>query len=193
MLLEQLFGSKLRAKVLGWFFTHADERFFVRQLQSLLGGDPTNLSRELSRLEKLNILISETEGRQKYFNVNKRAPFYEEMKGLVLKTTGVAGAIKTALERAPGIKHAFIYGSFAKHQEKPESDVDLMIVGKVNSDLLEEAISETEKELGRTINIASYSSKEFREKLKSKNGFIQTVLDGPKIVLIGNESELERS
>ena len=53
---EKLFGSKLRAKVLGWFFTHVDERFFVRQLESLLHQDPTNLSRELARLENLRIL-----------------------------------------------------------------------------------------------------------------------------------------
>jgi len=71
MTIEQLFGSKLRAKLLGWFFTHVDERFFVRQLQSLLSEDPTNLSRELARLEALKILTSETEGRQKYFKVSE--------------------------------------------------------------------------------------------------------------------------
>ena len=64
-MMEKLFGSKLRAKILGWNFTQVDERFFVRQLQSLLTEDSTNLSRELARLESLKILISETEGRQK--------------------------------------------------------------------------------------------------------------------------------
>jgi DNA-binding transcriptional ArsR family regulator len=112
--MERLFGSRLRSKVLGWFFTHVDERFFVRQLESLLNEDPTNLSRELSRLESLKILVSEREGRQKYFRVNKGSPFFEEMKGLILKTAGVAGVIKTALERIGGIKYAFVYGSFAK-------------------------------------------------------------------------------
>jgi predicted nucleotidyltransferase len=193
MTIEQLFGSKLRAKLLGWFFTHVDERFFVRQLHSLLAEDPTNLSRELARLEGLKILTSEAEGRQKYFKVNKHVPFYEEMKGLILKTTGVTGAIRSSLGKIRGVKFAFLYGSFAKNQEKPESDVDLMVVGKVNFDELEEGISESEKQLGRTINITSYSLKEFYEKTRAKDGFIQTVLKGPKIMLIGDENEFKRS
>ena len=190
MSIEQLFGSKLRARLLGWFFTHVDERFFVRQLQSLLAQDPTNLSRELARLESLNVLISEMEGRQKYFKVNKGVPFYEEMKGLILKTIGVAGVIKSALEQIPGIKCAFLYGSFAKNREKPESDVDLMVVGKVTSDLFEEAISDSEKQLGRTINVVSYATAEFRKKAKSRDPFITSVLKGPKVILIGDENEI---
>jgi len=193
MTIEQLFGSKLRAKLLGWFFTHVDERFFVRQLESLLTEDPTNLSRQLARLESLRILTSETEGRQKYFKVNKHVPFYEEMKGLILKTTGVAGVIRYSLGKISGVKFAFLYGSFAKNQENPESDVDLMVVGKFNFDELEETISESEKKLGRAINITSYSLKEFQEKMRTKDGFIQTVLKGPKIMLIGDENEFKRS
>jgi predicted nucleotidyltransferase len=193
MTIEQLFGSKLRAKILGWFFTHVDERFFVRQLQSLLGEDPTNLSRELARLENLRILTSETEGKQKYFKVNKDVPFYEEMKGLILKTSGVAGTVRNSLGKIRGVKFAFLYGSFAKNEEKPESDVDLMVVGKFNFDELEEAISESEKQLGRTINITSYSLQEFHAKTRAKDGFIQTVLKGPRIMLIGDEDEFKRS
>ena len=116
-MMEKLFGSKLRAKILGWFFTHTDERFFVRQLQSLLTEDSTNLSRELARLESLKILISETEGRQKYFKVNKDCPFYEEMKGLVFKTIGVVGTIKKSLEKVP-VTIAFLSFSLISHLMK---------------------------------------------------------------------------
>jgi predicted nucleotidyltransferase len=190
--MERLFGSRLRSKVLGWFFTHVDERFFVRQLKSLLNEDPTNLSRELSRLESLSILVSEREGRQKYFRVNKGSPFFEEMKGLILKTAGVAGVIKTALERIGGIKYAFVYGSFAKNQEKTESDVDLIVIGKANLDEIEDALSKGEGQLGRSINLTFYSTREFREKIESKDSFVRTVLTNPKIMLIGEENEIKR-
>jgi len=190
--MDRLFGSRLRSKVLGWFFTHVDERFFVRQLKSLLNEDPTNLSREMTRLESLKILVSEREGRQKYFRVNKGAPFFEEMKGLILKTTGVVGVIKTALERIVGIKYAFIYGSFARNQEKKESDVDLMVIGKASLDAIEEAISKAEQQLGRQINITFYSTREFREKIKSRDSFMRTVLTNLKIMLIGEENEIKR-
>jgi predicted nucleotidyltransferase len=189
---EKLFGSKLRAKVLGWFFTHVDERFFVRQLESLLKEDSTNLSRELARLESLRILVSEREGRQKYFKVNKSSPIFEEMKGLILKTGGVAGVIKSALEKVEGIKYAFIYGSFARNIEKPESDVDLMVVGKAHLDEIEDILSKIEQQLGRQVNIIFYSSREFREKMNTKDSFIRTVLNSPKIMLIGEENEIRR-
>jgi len=189
-MIEKLFGSKLRAKVLGWFFTHVDERFFVRQLESLLIEDSTNLSRELARLETLRILVSEIEGRQKYFRVNKACPFYEEMKGLVFKTIGVAGAIKESLEKVSRIKFAFIYGSFAKNQENTESDIDLMVIGKEDLDEMEEMISQVEKQLRRTINMTSYTLKEFREKVRLKDPFLSTVLKEPKVMLIGNEDEI---
>jgi len=187
---EKLFGSKLRAKVLGWFFTHVDERFFVRQLESLLKEDSTNLSRELARLESLRILASEREGRQKYFKVNKSSPIFGEMKGLILKTAGVAGVIKSALEKVEGIKYAFLYGSFAGNIEKPESDVDLMVVGKGHLDEIEDILSRIEQQLGRSVNIIFYSLKEFREKTNSKDSFIRTVLNSPKIMLIGEENEI---
>jgi predicted nucleotidyltransferase len=125
--------------------------------------------------------------------VNKQVPFYEEMKGLILKTTGVAGVIRSSLEKLRGVKFAFLYGSFAKNQENPESDIDLMVVGRVNPDELEEVLSEAEKQLGRAINITSYSLKEFDEKTIAKDGFIQTVLKGPKLLLVGSEDEIRGS
>jgi hypothetical protein len=118
-MLHQLFGSKLRAKVLGWFFAHTDERFFIRQLESLLAEDPTNLSRELARLETLNVLTSEKEGRQKYFRVNKKSAFYHEMKGLILKTVGVAGAIQNALRGIKGLKYVLYMVIFPRTRKAP--------------------------------------------------------------------------
>ncbi len=188
---DKLFGSRLRAKVLGWFFTHVDERFFVRQLESLLKEDSTNLSRELARLESLRILVSEREGKQKYFKVNKTSPIFEEMKGLILKTAGVAGTIKSALENVKGVKYAFIYGSFARNIEKPESDVDLMVIGKGHLDEIEEILSRIEQRLGRSVNVIFYSLKEFRQRIDSGDSFIVTVLNNPKIMLIGDENEIK--
>lgn len=90
-ILENIFGARIRSKLLGWFFTHTEESFFVRQLASLLKEDATNLSRELARLEKAGILMSARRGNLKYFQADPSCAFYQELKGLVLKTSGVAG------------------------------------------------------------------------------------------------------
>ena len=128
--LEKIFGSRIRAKILGWMFTHPDESFFVRQIALILKEDPTNVSREMAMLEGLGILRSKRNGNLKHFQTNQECPFFMELKGLVLKTAGVVGKIREALGKVAAIELAFIYGSYAKGDERPESDVDLLIIGE---------------------------------------------------------------
>jgi predicted transcriptional regulator len=89
--IEKIFGSRLRAKILAWLFTHTEESFFIRQLASIVEEDPTNLSREMARLETLGVLRSKRGGQLKHFQANHDCPFFKELKGLVLKATGVPG------------------------------------------------------------------------------------------------------
>lgn len=191
--IEKIFGSRIRAKVLGWLFMHTEETFFVRQLAVILKEDSTNLSRELSGLEKIGILTSTRQGNLKYFQVNAKCPFFEELKGLVTKTVGVHGRLRYAIERLKGIRYAFIFGSYAKGEERADSDVDLMIVGAIDLDELDSAISSLEKELGRTINYVAYDWKEFSSKKKKKDGFIMEVLKDKKVMLAGDEGELKKA
>jgi len=184
--LDNIFGSRVRAKLLGWFFTHVDEKFFVRQLAPIIKEDPTNISREMAKLEGFGILTSVRQGNLKQFQVNKDCSFLNELRGLVLKTTGIAGQVKAKIEQIKGIKIALIYGSFAKGQETAESDVDLLLVGDVNQDILDTALQGLEKKLGRTINYVLYDWKEFKEKVSSRDGFITDVLKDEKIILLGN-------
>ncbi len=191
--LERIFGSRIRAKILGWLFTHPDESFFVRQMALILEEDPTNVSREMAKLEELGILRSKRNGNLKHFQTNQECPFFEELKGLVLKTTGVAGRIRTSIERLAGIKFAFIYGSYAQGGEKADSDVDLMIIGDVDMDHLDSHLGKLEKILGREISYVLYSMEEFQSKRKAKDAFLKDVLGGRKIMVAGAENGLEAS
>jgi predicted nucleotidyltransferase len=188
--LGKIFGSRLRANVLGCLFSHPTESFYVRQLATRLKEDSTNLGRELLRLETAGIVSSTRRGNQKYFQVNRQCPFYSELMGLVRKTVGVIGAVKAALEEIPGIQIALVYGSFAKGEESRDSDVDLMIVGNVALDLLDPALAGVEDRLGRTINYVVYDEEEFTLKRKKRYGFIRDVLRGPKIMLVGDDNDI---
>src|SRR4030042_4890597 len=188
---EKIFGSRIRAKILGWLFTPPDESFFVRQIGLILKEDPTNVSREMAKLEELGILRSKRNGNLKHFQANQECPFFEELKGLVLKTTGVAGRIRASLDKLAGIEYAFIYGSYAKGEEKADSDVDLLIIGDVDMDRLDSNLGKLEKTLGREINYVLYSMEEFKFKKKAKDGFLMDVLRGKKIMLVGAENGLE--
>jgi len=191
-MLEALLGSKLRAKVLGWLFSHPDERYFVRQLTALLKEDSTNVSRELARLEKTGILVSTTEGRQKYYQANRQSPLFNELHGLMLKTVGVADIIKKALEpRMADIKLAFIFGSVAKKAEDRFSDIDLLVVGDITFGDIVDLISTAEEALSRELNPVVYTLAEFNKRLSENHYFIKDVLSGDKIFVVGDENELK--
>ena len=191
-MLEKLFGSRLRARAIGWLFTHPDERFFVRQLTEQLGEDSTNLSRELAKLEKLGFLTSRVEGRQKYYQANKRSLMFEELKGLAVKTTGLADHLRKALQPlARQIQIAFIHGSFARGEATAESDVDLILVGSLSGRDAAACLARTGARLGREVNYVVYDLKEFKKKAREKQHFITEVLKTPKLFLIGSEDALK--
>jgi len=191
--IERVFGSRIRARVLAWFYMHHDESFFVRQLATILKEDSTNLSRELSNLEKAGILSSTRQGNLKYFQANKNCSFFNELRGLILKTIGVIGELKSSLEKLPDVEYAFVYGSYAKGEEKADSDVDLIIIGDVDLDRFDSLISNLEKRFGRTINYVTYDYKEFLSKKRARDGFIMDVLKDKKIMLVGDERELKKA
>jgi len=192
-MLATILGSKLRAKVLGWLFTHPDERYFVRQLTTLLGEDSTNVSRELARLEKTGVLILTTEGKQKYYQANRGSPVFNELHGLIVKTAGVADILRSALAPAmERIKVAFIFGSIASRTEERTSDIDMMVIGETTFSEIVSLISPAQRTLGREINPVVYPASEFKQKIQENHHFLKTVLESDKIFLVGDEHELAR-
>lgn len=183
--LEKLFGSRTRARLLGWFFSHTGESFSVRQLATILQDDPSNLSREMAKLEGLGILISSRERNLKRFRVNEDCAYGPELKGLISKTTGIVGQLGAALKAVQAIDVAFIYGSFAKGTENAESDVDVLIVGDADLDKLDRLCADLEQAFGRTVNYTLYSKREYEAKKARKDAFLQEVLRGSRIWLIG--------
>jgi len=191
--LETLLGSRLRTKVLGWLFSRPDERYFVRQLTALIAEDSTNVSRELARLEKIGILISTTEGRQKYYQANRQSPLFDELHGLIVKTAGVADVLGAALAPSAGqIRVAFIFGSIARGDETRRSDIDVMIVGRISFEDAASLLSPAEKKLGREVNPVVYPVSEFKQKVREDRHFVRTVVESEKIFLIGDQHELAK-
>ncbi|HLD82610.1 MAG TPA: nucleotidyltransferase domain-containing protein [Candidatus Omnitrophota bacterium] len=178
--------SRLRQKLLSYFFANSQMDLYVREAALLLKEDAGNLSKELSRLEKDGIFISNTRGKQKYFSLNKEYPLFEELRSVISKTIGIEASLKKVMATDPGIKIAFIYGSFAQDKETNTSDIDLLVIGEPNENNLMDKIDVLEKNLGREINYTIYSEKNFSNKIKSKSSFILNIIKRPKIILKGN-------
>jgi len=191
--LETLFGSRLRARLLGWLMTHPDERFFVRQLTGIVGADSTNVSRELARLAGLGLLTSREEGRQKYYQADPRSPLFPELRGLAVKTAGVIDVLREALAPAAGrIQAAFVYGSVAEGRANLRSDVDLLVIGSVPFDEVSRLLGPAAERLKREVNPTVYPSAEYRAKIVAGHHFLTSVRKGKKVFLIGDENELDR-
>jgi len=191
-MLEQLFGSRLRARVIGWLFSHPDERFYARQLMGLLGEDATNLARELAKLESLGIVTSQREGQQKYYQPNPRCPVFDELVGLAVKTTGIADVLRTALlPHAERIDAALVYGSVARRDHTAESDIDLLIVGDVSPRELLPVLTELETTLAREINALTLTEAELAQRVADGEPFIASILASSMIFVIGDQEQLE--
>ncbi len=181
----QLTKSRLRQKILSYYFTNPAKSLYVRQLASLLKEDPGNLSKEFSSLVNEGIFIAEAKGNQKHFYLNKRYPLYSELKSILFKTVGVEGRLKDIIGKTKGVKLSFIYGSYAANKENASSDVDLLIIGKPDENELLKEIESAERVLGREINYNIYPVAEFKKRIKKGDNFISNILKRPKIMLKG--------
>ena len=191
-MLESLYISKSRIRqgLLTLFFTNPSQKYYLRELQRLLGYSAGSIRRELLRFQKDNLFNTNKVGNLLFYSINTSHPLFKELKSIVSKTVGVEGSLKKSLSSINGVKIAFVYGSFASQKEKSSSDIDLMIIGNPNTSSLNEKIAELEKRLKREINPAIYSIQEYKTKKKSKSGFIMDLLKNPKIMLVGKKDDL---
>ena len=182
--------SRIRRDLLALFFTNPSRRYYLRQIQRMLGYSAGSIRRELLRFQRDGLLETQREGNLLYYALDSHHPLFPELKSIVSKTIGVEKAIRKALSTLPGMSAAFIYGSFASGHEKPGSDIDLMIIGDPKSVAVHERIGRLERTFGREINVTIYSEREYRWKRKSHRGFIMDLLKRPRIMVAGEEDAL---
>lgn len=182
--------SKIRQDLLTLFFTNPSQKFYLRELQRILGYSVGSIRRELLKFQEDKLFNTQKIGNLLYYSLNTGHPLFEELKSIVSKTVGVEGSLREILLSIKNIKISFIYGSFASEQLKGTSDIDLMVIGNPNISILNEKIAGLEKRLKREINTTIYSWKEYKDKKGDKGGFILDLLENPKIMLIGKEDDL---
>ncbi|HEV2987547.1 MAG TPA: nucleotidyltransferase domain-containing protein [Candidatus Angelobacter sp.] len=189
---DVLFGQ-IRGGVLALLYGRTDQSFYVRQIARHLGASVGAVQRELEKLAQIGLIMRRASGNQVFYQVNEHSPVFSDMRSLVNKTVGVFNVLRAALEPLAGrIIIAFVYGSVAREEETAQSDIDLMIVGDVELDAVLSHLSGLEVTLGRPANPTVYSAKEFQQKIASGNHFVNAILKGKKVFLIGSEHELRK-
>lgn len=189
---KTLFGKTRRA-VLSILYSHREESFYLRQLVRITGIGLGAMQRELKQLTEAGIIRRSRIGRQIFFQANTDCPIFKELRDIVIKTIGVGDVLRSALvPLAERIQLAFIYGSIARGEETRGSDLDVLVVGDLTFAEIVSAISPLQEMLSREINPSVYPLNELRSKISEGHHFISTVLEAPKIYIIGDNNELEK-
>lgn len=192
-ILTSLFSSRTRIRLLSHFFLHPKDNFYIRQLERLLDEPVGKLRPELLNLEGIGILLSWHEGNQRRYQLNQDFPIYEELRSIFLKTAGLGDIIRKHLAEVKGVELAFIYGSYAKGEERADSDVDVMVVGEASTLELSTAFRKMEQELRREVNYSLFDREEVKQRLGEGIGFIPSVFSGPRMIIKGDgDDELFR-
>ena len=181
-----------RQRVLAVLFGSPDRSFYANELIALARSGTGAVQRELASLLAAGLVTVRDQGNQKHYQANAASPVFAELRGLVLKTVGLADVLRAALAPLEDqVAAAFVYGSVARQQDTAASDVDVLIV----SDALGYAevfgaLEGAAQTLGRIINPTLYTRAELARRRAQDNAFVTRVLDQPRIWLMGDEEVL---
>ncbi len=182
-----------RRRVLGLLLLHPDESLHGREIARRTGLPAGTLTRELNRLADVGLLKREKRGNQLLYRADRACPVFEEVAGILRKTSGIADVLKAALEPLTDrIEIAFVFGSVARGAETAGSDIDVMVIGAVDFGAVIDALHPVQAQVSRDINSKVFTVREWQAKVAADDPFIAEVLGQTKIFLIGDEHELAK-
>lgn len=191
--LARVLASSALAHLILYFLLHPDAAPHFRGLQRATGISSRSLQHELARLEELGMLRREREGRMIRIHPVRDHPRWRVFREMVREFAPPEDVLRAALAEVPGIEAAFIFGSCARNDMHPESDIDVFALGDSLTNLdtrltLTQGTLEASMLLDREVNVVRYT----RDKLEARrtDGFVSSVIAGPKKWLIGDDTRL---
>jgi DNA-binding transcriptional ArsR family regulator len=186
--LTQLLSFRARAGLFHLLFGLSHSELHVRELARRSALHEATVRQELRRLKGLDLVYERRDGNRAYYRAKYDHPLYSEIHRIVLKTSGLADLLAQALKEGE-IRVAFVFGSVANGTENAESDIDLVVIGKIGLRKLTTLLSGVSDQVGREINFHVLTEEEYGKRLKSQDHFVTHVLKGPKIYIVGTEDD----
>lgn len=178
-MLKSIITSEVRIKLLLKFFLNPKTQAYLRQLANEFDESTNGIRVELNRLVEANILDTETKGRNKLYKANAKHPLFQEIRNIVLKSTGIEKVVSDIINKLGEVKLAFIRGDYAIGRDT--GLIELVIVGDgINRAELERVRKKTEKLINRKISVLILTQNEFNL-LKSK------FMNEPNLILMKGE------
>lgn len=192
-MLEQLFGSRTRWKLLKVFLSHAEDHFYIRELTRLTDEKLNSVRRELANLENWGIIISEKSEEKdveklskakekKYFRVNTEFVLFNELKDLIMKSwLLVEKSLVDKLAKMGKIKLLILSGKFVNN---PTVETDLLVVGSVNREKLKNFMKQLAKSFGEDVHYTVMTPKEYNYRKDVTDRFLYRILETGHIKII---------
>lgn len=192
-MVEQLFGSKTRVKLLQLFYSNPNRSFYVREITRKIDEQINSVRRELANLLSIGIISSENTNNRLYYEVNQDYEFYPPLAaifggGVTTSPTAPAVDSQTSTIKALGnVQLAIFTGQFTRDET---SGTDLLIVGDINQTKLSKFITELEQQEGKEIRYTVMPMQEFKYRLQVNDRFLSLVLEAKKQVIIDKQKLL---
>lgn len=178
--LASLFPSLAMARVVVFFLVHPGGRFHFRELLRLTGLSSASLQHELRRLAQIGAVRRE-EGARPAYEADESHPAWRAWILLLRSAARPDDVLREVLAGSAGIDAAIVFGSAARGDERPDSDVDLLLLGSGEARAAaRRPLGEAEMLIGRELDVVGYDVDDFRARARAGNAFVRRVLAGPK-------------
>ncbi|MCX6794655.1 MAG: nucleotidyltransferase domain-containing protein [Candidatus Falkowbacteria bacterium] len=181
-----------KGEILKLLFSDPEKDYYLREIAKSLNKEPSHYQRHLDELVDQGILQDERKGNMRFFRLNKNYHLFAELKSIISKTVGLEAKLRNLVDKFNDLDGAFLFGSIAKNKENGNSDVDLMLVGKIDQNILINEISKIEGEINREINYHIFSRAEVIKKIKENDSFFINIFSSPLISLKGDSYEFTK-
>lgn len=191
MPLLDLSRSEARRRLLTLFFADPAKEYHLRDLERRVGMSLGAVQNVVGKLERKGMLVRRRLGNLALFSLNQRHPVYAETAAVVAKTIGIAPSLAREIAEVPGVRLAFLYGSYVSifsasgSTWSADSDIDLLIVGGADPRAVSRVAREAGKRSGRQVNATVLRAKELRDKIAHHDSFVEEVLSKPILPLSG--------
>lgn len=191
--LRSLFPSPAMARLVLFFALHPGEKVHLRELERRTGLATSSLQSELRRMTRLGVLTRTVERGRVCYAAAEGHDAWRGWRLLIRACADPSDVLREAFAGSTGIDAAFVFGSRARGDARPDSDVDLFIVGEPASAraLRRGPLLEAESLIGRDLDVIEYTPEQFADRSRSGNAFVARVLREPKQWLAGSPSALQ--
>lgn len=193
-MIDALFGSKTRVKLLHLFLNNPGRAFYVREITRKIDEQINSVRRELANMLSIGIIKSENSNNRLYYEINQDYPHFAPLHQIfadsgVSDAVGVADANDWTKRLKPlGDVRVVIFGGKLVHGSA--SDVDVMIAGTINKTQVKKFIKELEEEENKSLNYAVMDYQDFYYRLSIKDRFVTTLLTTKHTVIADAEGVL---